>query len=365
MPSKPGSRGEERTLRRAYLVAVAVPFVLVSAIWLLAGAASPFLRVTLPAVAGYLGLLLAALWLHLVPVGRVGPLVLACPLAVVFARLVAWRTGALPAVGDLGDPVSVGVWLAVAFPLAFLVLGTRRGVVLSAVVYLAFTALTVDAALAALVGDETDPAAVVALALTAMYPVLIALTWVLASRREHLAAARARGDLLAELATTDPLTGLANRRQLDDALDRMAAEAKRYHQPLSVVLVDLDHFKAVNDEHGHEMGDLVLVEAAARLAGAVRAADLAGRWGGEEFLVICPHTDHRAAWTLAERCRHAIAEAAVADIEVTASLGVATLDATDDVRSLVRRADLALYAAKSAGRDRVAGADDDPALDVT
>ncbi len=186
---------------------------------------------------------------------------------------------------------------------------------------------------------------------------LVGVLWVLARDVDQLAAARTRTEVLEELATTDPLTGVANRRRLDDELERLVSRSRRYHLPLSVVLVDLDEFKAVNDTHGHDVGDQVLVATVDRLREAVRDADVLGRWGGEEFLLLAPVTDLTAACALAERCRELVASARVGPhgLAVTASFGVAMLGADDDARALMRRADLALYTAKSEGRDRVVG----------
>jgi len=204
-------------------------------------------------------------------------------------------------------------------------------------------------------GRVSDTSALVAHTTTVSHLVLVPLIWALASRFERLVAEQARADVLAGQATTDPLTGIANRRRLDDDIERMIAQAHRYELPLSVVLMDLDHFKVVNDEHGHDTGDQVLIEAVERVKASLRDADLFGRWGGEEFLLLAPYTDHAAACALAERCRAAIRRSPMEVGEVTASFGVATLDPSDDARALFRRADLALYTAKQEGRDRVVG----------
>lgn len=159
-------------------------------------------------------------------------------------------------------------------------------------------------------------------------------------------------------AVTDPLTGIANRRRVDEELLRQVARARRYRQSFAAVLVDLDHFTAVNDTLGHEVGDEVLVTAVARLRSAIRETDLLGRWGGEEFVILAPQTSHADACVLAERCRVAMAAhgQGAPGKRITASFGVATLDVDeDDARSLMLRADLAMYAAKSEGRDRVVG----------
>jgi len=172
----------------------------------------------------------------------------------------------------------------------------------------------------------------------------------------NLAVAEAR-------AATDALTGLANKRACDDTLKRMVAHAGRAVSPLSAIVLDLDHFKQVNDRYGHGAGDDVLAATGGVLEAVLRASDFAGRYGGEEFLVLLPDTDGQGALALAEKLRCAIAaiDAVGVDHEVTASFGVACYptDALDG-DGLVRMADRALYAAKRAGRNRVelAGAAD-------
>ncbi|MEX2486453.1 MAG: diguanylate cyclase [Nitriliruptoraceae bacterium] len=170
-----------------------------------------------------------------------------------------------------------------------------------------------------------------------------------------IVAARARA---AAMATVDRLSGVANRARLDDELARQLARIQRSGDACSVAMFDLDDFKAINATYGHRAGDQVITEAAQRLSTACRAADLVGRWGGEEFVVIAPDTPIDDAVTLAERCRRALAASPIPPLTraVTASVGVAEARADDDVRSLVHRADAAMYRAKQRGRDRVVAA---------
>jgi len=159
---------------------------------------------------------------------------------------------------------------------------------------------------AVLLGRTSETSAGVAFAIVMSYFVLVPLIWLLVSRLESLITERARADLLAEPANTDPLIEVANRRHLDDEFKRMIAEAHRYDVPLPVVLIDLDNFKDVNDAHGHDAGDRVLVEVVKRIKTVVRDSDLLVRWGGDEFLPLVPHTDYEAACALVERRRVAI-----------------------------------------------------------
>jgi len=153
---------------------------------------------------------------------------------------------------------------------------------------------------------------------------------------------------------TDPLTGLANRAALDRRFARALEQARRYSRPLSIVMLDIDHFKSINDEFGHQMGDRVLKEFADLLVSGLRGSDAVGRWGGEEFLLLCPETSSQQAAAFAERlCEQSRALSFSTGQTQTLSAGVAELNATDTVDSLLRRADAALYRAKHEGRDRV------------
>lgn len=160
--------------------------------------------------------------------------------------------------------------------------------------------------------------------------------------------------LIEHLSVTDTLTQLFNRRKLDETLDYEVERARRYAHPLSVVLFDVDHFKAVNDHFGHQVGDAVLVAIGSLVAGQIRTTDIAGRWGGEEFLLVCPETDAGGALALAEKLRQAIDGHRFPDAaSATCSFGVAELTKAEDGGQLVGRADSALYRAKAGGRNRV------------
>jgi two-component system cell cycle response regulator len=174
---------------------------------------------------------------------------------------------------------------------------------------------------------------------------------------DHL---RSRLEESIEAAMIDPLTGLYNRRYLECHLSRLVDEATRSGRSLSVLLADIDHFKSVNDTHGHDVGDIVLKEFSARFRRHTRSIDLPCRYGGEEFLVIMPDTNMTRAYQVGERLRVAIAADAFPiqsgpGIHLTASVGIATLECPDDTPEAVfRRADSALFAAKRRGRNRVA-----------
>jgi two-component system cell cycle response regulator len=174
---------------------------------------------------------------------------------------------------------------------------------------------------------------------------------------DHL---RTRLEETVEMAILDPLTSLHNRRYMSTHLKTLFEEAAQRGKPLSVLELDIDHFKAINDTFGHDAGDAVLREFATRLRRNIRGIDLACRLGGEEFVVVMPDTDLDQAYLVGERLRECIATAsfiageATGDIEVTASVGVAALEFPDDTPEIIlKRADQALYCAKRDGRNRV------------
>ena len=162
-----------------------------------------------------------------------------------------------------------------------------------------------------------------------------------------------------EMAITDALTGLHNRRYLERHLATLVDQAVKREKQVSVLVVDVDHFKSVNDTYGHDAGDAVLREFAQRVKQAVRGVDLVARYGGEEFVIAMPDTDAGLAYFVGERVRDRIASEAfvVGDgvsVDVTISVGIATVKSSNDTpASLLRRADGALYGAKRGGRNRV------------
>lgn len=166
-------------------------------------------------------------------------------------------------------------------------------------------------------------------------------------------------EALRQLATRDQLTGMLNRRELDRILAEESERAQRFGQPFALIMVDIDHFKAVNDTHGHPAGDAVLREIAQRLAGQLRTVDRVARYGGEEFALVLVQTDRRAALEVAARIVAAIAAQPVViaggpTLSLTVSAGMAVLPAdANQVDLLVGAADRALYAAKKGGRNRV------------
>src|SRR5947208_1363356 len=162
-----------------------------------------------------------------------------------------------------------------------------------------------------------------------------------------------------EMAITDALTGLYNRRYMESHIGTLVEQAAARGKPLTVLVLDIDYFKAINDGHGHDSGDDVLREFAIRIKKSIRGIDLACRYGGEELVVLMPETDLAVATMVAERLRRRIASEPFSInkgarvIDVTISIGIAGLGGNDDAAAVLKRADQALYRAKRDGRNRV------------
>ncbi|KGE04683.1 GGDEF domain-containing protein [Pseudohaliea rubra] len=237
------------------------------------------------------------------------------------------------------------LWVTVLPPIAFFLLGSRDGLRVTVVFSLVVLAWLVSTF------RQLDPAPFSLGAVLNCAEALLAhaLIFRFSERTREAAFERLR-----EHAQVDGLTGLANREKLDLELSRALALAERSGQWVAVAMIDLDHFKAVNDSHGHLVGDQVLLALGQCLAGAVRAVDLVGRWGGEEFLLLCPSTDRAGALAVAEKLRAAVAAEPFADgVALTVSIGVGISQGRELPETVLDRADRALYAAKDAGRNCV------------
>lgn len=183
--------------------------------------------------------------------------------------------------------------------------------------------------------------------------ILLLLAAVATIVRDHHRRVLIRAEVLDQWAYTDALTGIYNRRAIDAFLEREIAQAKRYGRSLSIILIDIDHFKKVNDTHGHLVGDRILVKIARRLSEQMRRSNFLARWGGEEFLILAPEARASDAVQFAERCLAVIANEPFDGVSVTATFSVSELHADDSADTLLSRADVHLYRGKDAGRNRV------------
>ncbi len=172
--------------------------------------------------------------------------------------------------------------------------------------------------------------------------------------KTELSESRAKADMLERIAYKDSLTGLNNRRRVYEALRNNLVVAERYERPLSIILLDIDHFKHINDTYGHDVGDLVLKEFATLLSPLLRKTDVLGRWGGEEFLIVCHETPLEEVARLAERLCKIVASHNFPKVNhVTASFGAVSYSAGLNSEDMLKSADILLYEAKNAGRNQV------------
>lgn len=173
---------------------------------------------------------------------------------------------------------------------------------------------------------------------------------------KRTAELREKNQELERLSVTDRLTGLFNRLHLDRVLEEQLRRSQRYPAGFALVLLDIDHFKSVNDTYGHPVGDQVLMDVARLLCCGVREVDVVGRWGGEEFLIICPDTTFDGALATAEKLRERVAGHTFAAVgNKTSSFGVTAVRSDDTIPAMMARVDLALYRSKENGRNRVEG----------
>ena len=246
-------------------------------------------------------------------------------------------------------------WIAPTFILAFVMLETRQAMVAGLLLYASM--VSIAGAHVAMRGlDNISP-----LDFNAIFQTFITanafqvgLLLVMALTREAFGKAETESDLMNRLAHTDELTGVPNRRHVVGACSKEVERLARHPRPFSVVLLDIDHFKRVNDGLGHAIGDAVLQQVAETMQATIRAADQLGRYGGEEFLVLAYDTNLEMAAALAERLRVAVEHAESPGLpSVTASFGVSAYREGDTLETLLARADTSLYAAKGAGRNCV------------
>jgi diguanylate cyclase len=257
-----------------------------------------------------------------------------------------------PTHGAAIDLQALYLWIPVIHVFVFTLAGHRSSLRISLAILALFAAIS----LPYLARGVDQPFANFTIQLHMVSAVLIAALYFFSSYQHRFQLAQLTVDQLARLANTDALTQLANRRRMGEAIEAELLRFARYGHAFSVILIDIDHFKAVNDRFGHGVGDQTLVALAARTMDVLRDVDTLGRWGGEEFVVILPETRfdetlHKAA----ALCAHVAAQPLVGEHAVTISCGVTSVAAGDTADTLLQRADVALYAAKRGGRNRAEG----------
>lgn len=247
------------------------------------------------------------------------------------------------ATGSSNLPYAYVIWTPLYFFFVFWVL-RERGLVFATITYLIFLGVGV----AHVVRFHEN------LGLLTQFYLANLINIILLSYVQRLAAGYIRSDSLSTLVYLDPLTHIANRRMLERCMAQAVGQAQEHGTALSIIYMDLDHFKDINDARGHDAGDQVLQEFAALVQPAIRSSDYFGRWGGEEFLIVANSHSAQQAQQLAERLRHTLENHDFpAAGKLTASFGIASFQPHDSPHSLLQRADNALYAAKKSGRNTI------------
>lgn len=260
-----------------------------------------------------------------------------------------------PVLGAAIDLQPLYLWIPVIYVFVFTLMGHRASLRLSLAIYAGFIVIS----LPYLVGPGERPHLNFTVQLHGVSAVLIAALHFFSSYQHRFQLAQLTMDELARRASTDELTGLANRRRMVEAIGSELLRFARYGHPFSVILIDIDHFKTVNDRFGHAAGDRVLVTLATRTTEVLRDVDTLGRWGGEEFVVILPETRfEETLYKATALCAHVAGMPLLEAHPVTISCGVASVRPGDSLDSLLQRADEALYAAKRLGRNRAEGVSD-------
>lgn len=339
--------------RRVLMTILALSWLSSGAAWALMetrGLSSPVLRGVFGLNMVFHPVMFIVVWKHLLAPRIVD---MACLLfaAGLCAACMALRLYS-PTHGASIDLQPLYLWIPVIYVFVFTLAGHRSSLKLS----LAILALFVAISLPYLIVDVHRPYGNFTVQLHMVSAVLIAALYFFSSYQQRFLLAQLTAEQLARLANTDELTQLANRRRVAEVIEAELQRFTRYGHVFSIVLIDVDHFKAVNDRFGHSVGDQTLVALALRVLSVLRDVDTLGRWGGEEFVLILPETAFEETLHKATAlCGHVAATPLVGDHAVTISAGATSVIVGDTADTLLQRADSALYAAKRGGRNRAEG----------
>ncbi len=346
----------EKRKRLAYMVALACGVLIFLLSWLIRDPDDIFIQVLYPVFALVLAGLLLFVWRDSYPLQKLEGVMYTAVATMVLVRL-AWHFHSAGPVDEHLLMLAGGHYWAVGVLIVggFVMLDHKKGMIAGIlVIILSLLIAATGMAGEVLRGEVSRQALVYLLRVHLFLCLLLGLTAAATTLRDKFRDALIRTESLQELASTDMLTGLANRRAAESFLEKQAYAAWRYGRKVSIIMADVDFFKQVNDRYGHAKGDIVLKELARVLQGSLRETDLVARWGGEEFVIIAPEIALQEAKELAERCRREIAAAnPVAGINLTMSFGVSDFREQDSADTVLSRTDNLLYRAKSSGRNLI------------
>jgi len=352
---KPQADPIEAVKRRLFLVATPIGCLIMLVVWGI-GLRQKNLTISdvffLPLLAVLLLLLVVLLWRHTIHLRSFELIMYALVLAYAVCEFVSIIITIVLTHGSFSADFSL--WLPFVYILSFLILSTNRALLVSILFFLSMLILGVAACMDFLFKGMVFPNIALLLQVYFASAFYITLLYLVARIKEHYFSQCAVSDDMSKLAMIDSLTQLDNRRLLTQYLNEEVKRAERHNLLLSVLLMDLDWFKRINDSFGHNTGDKILQEVANELRQNVRTSDPFGRWGGDEFLCLAINSDGDQAVELAGRLRDALQRHQFSLVNiVTASFGVTTYQRGDTPETLIRRADLGLYKAKAGGRNRV------------
>lgn len=270
--------------------------------------------------------------------------------AIVFAGCMAMSLYS-PVYGPSMDLEPLYLWIPVIYVFAFTLVDHPYNLRLSLAIFVLFFLVSLPYLV-----RPSHTHTVFTITLHTVSAALIAAMYFFASYQQRFHIAQLTVDELARLANTDELTGLANRRRVVEVMETELRRLVRYGHSFSIILMDIDHFKAINDRLGHDMGDQALKALAQRCSEALRDVDLMGRWGGEEFIVVLPQTSYEESLIKASAlCAHVTAAPLIAEEVISVSCGVTSASRGEGIGTMVQRADIALYEAKRSGRNCAIG----------
>lgn len=342
--------------RKAYLTSLTVSFPAVLLLWFTLGYEQPFVRLVFPVLALFCAVCAWTLWRNVVSLKFVERVTFIMVTVLVFSHLI-YKVYSADNLAEVMTELTETTYtsMAILCLISFLIFENNLALKLSLTTYAASLLIVLGSPLLGSTGWLSSEEISWIFRMYAFLGSVIAFVYVLAYSKEQLVRQRTTAETMQNLAYTDHLTGLANRRQLYVDLEREIKASERYERPLSIILFDLDHFKQINDTYGHQSGDLVLQRVARTVESRLRSVDHFGRWGGEEFIIVSPETNLEQATFLAERVREALnTQSSQSSVPTpTASFGVTQYLIGEDIETFLQGADEALYLSKTQGRNRI------------
>lgn len=339
---------------KAVLISGIIAIVGVWCVEFIKGHVNPIDRIAYPTMIAIFAICSVLLQLRPQVLGIVESLTISTYAAYCFIYLQGIIWGLPFVVIDLYTVASFLQWLPILYVSAFILLEIPNAIIASVLFYLSILCscilfwITKSSA-----NDISNKVSSTLTGVCFTHPIYIVLLFGIALLKQQLVQTNTHADNMTVVATTDYLTGITSRRFASQSLDHLLEVAKTENSYLTIFILDIDHFKCVNDNYGHDMGDRVLITLANFLRNNLRSSDILGRWGGEEFIAILPKTEAQTAIHLAERLRERNAELIHEKVgHVTFSIGIATARPEDTTDSLFKRADASLYQAKQNGRNR-------------